>query len=201
MRARWLSISLMAVISMAGLGQSKLQSHLQDRFVLTAGEVARALSAGGIQTREEQVSLLTRVVSTESSPALDVLSVEPIAKPPMAEHSSIGSRVRLGCHLPGECLPFYAIVSGLEPPVGLAANSSHASAGINNPVLKANMDITMRAGTHATLLMDDNRAHIQVSVICLENGITGHRIHVASPDHKQIYLGEVVNANLLRGSF
>jgi hypothetical protein len=173
----------------------------QSRFALTAGQVARALSAGGIQTREEQVSLLTRVVATESSPALDILSVELLGKQPVAEHSSIGSRVRLGCHLPGRCLPFYAIVSGLEPPVGLAAAASHASAGISNPASKANLDIIMRAGTHATLLMDDNRSHIQVAVITLENGIAGHRIHVASPDHKQVYVGEVVNANLLRGSF
>src|SRR5580658_4853903 len=193
MRARWLAVSLMVAMSMPGLAQSW--------FALTAGQVARALCAGGIQTREEQVSLLTRVVATESSPALDILSVQPLGKQPVAEHSSIGSRVRLGCHLPGRCLPFYAIVSGLEPPVGLAATASHASAGINNPASKANLDIIMRAGTHATLLMDDNRSHIQVAVITLENGIAGHRIHVASPDHKQVYVGEVVNANLLRGSF
>jgi flagella basal body P-ring formation protein FlgA len=74
-------------------------------------------------------------------------------------------------------------------------------AGINNPVSKANMDITMRAGTHATLVMDDDRSHIQVAVITLENGIVGHRIHVASPDHRQTYVGEVVNERLLRGSF
>jgi hypothetical protein len=197
MRARWLAVSLMAAVSMPGWGQSQLQ----DRFALTAEQVARALSACGIQTREEQVSLLTRVVATESSPALDILSVQSLGKQLVAEHSSIGSRVRLGCHLPGRCLPFYAIVSGLEPPVGLAATASHASAGINNPVSKANLDIIMRAGTHATLLMDDNRSHIQVAVITLENGIAGHRIHVASPDHKQVYVGEVVNANLLRGSF
>jgi hypothetical protein len=193
MTPRWLAVSLMAAMSMPGLAQS--------RFALTAAQVARALSAGGIQTREEQVSLLTRVVATESSPALDILSVQPLGKHPVAEHSSIGSRVKLGCHLPGRCLPFYAIVSWLEPPVGLAATASPASAGINNPVSKANMDITMRAGTHATLVMDDNRSHIQVAVITLENGIAGHRIHVASPDHKQVYVGEVVNANLLRGSF
>jgi hypothetical protein len=197
MRARWLAVSLMAAVSMPGWGQSQLQN----RFALTAEQVARALSAGGIQTREEQVSLPTRVVATENSPALDILSVQSLGKQPVAEHSSIGSRVRLGCHLPGRCLPFYAIVSGLEPPVGLAATASHASAGINNPVSKANLDIIMRAGTHATLLMDDNRSHIQVAVITLENGIAGHRIHVASPDHKQVYVGEVVNANLLRGSF
>ncbi len=197
MRVGWVSISLMAAISLPGWGQSQSQ----DRFALTAGQVARALSSSGIQTREEQVSLLTRVVATESSPALDVLSVERLAKQLGAEHASTRSRVRLACHLPGKCLPFYAIVSGLEPLAGLATAAPSAFAGTNKPVSKANMEITMRAGTHATLVMDDNRSHIQVAVISLENGIAGHTIHVASPDHKQIYLGEVVNANLLRGSF
>ena len=62
-------------------------------------------------------------------------------------------------------------------------------------------EITMKAGTHATLMLDDQRSHIQVAVVSLENGIVGHRIHVASPDHKQTYVGEVVNARLLKGSF
>ena len=155
----------------------------------------------GIPTTEEQVSLLTRVVATESSPALDVLSVEPLGKQPMAEHSPARSRVRLGCHLPGKCLPFYAIVSGLEPPAGSRPLPPAPPPASTTRCSKANMDITMRAGTHATLVMDDDRSHIQVAVISLENGIAGHRIHVASPDHKQIYVGEVVNANLLRGSF
>lgn len=197
MTTRWLSIPLTLAMSMPGWGQA----GLQDRFALTAGQVARALSDAGMLTASTQVSLLTRVVATESSPALDVLSVEPLGKQLMAEHSPTRSRVKLGCHLPGKCLPFYAIVSSLEPPAGLAATASHASAGISNSVSKTNMNITMRAGTHATLVMDDNRSHIQVAVISLENGIAGHRIHVASPDHKQVYVGEVVNANLLTGSF
>ena len=114
MSARWLSVSLIAAMSMPGWAQSQLQ----DRFALTPGQVARALSAGGIPATEEQVSLLTRVVATESSPVLDVLSVEPLSKQSMAAHSPARSRVRLGCHLPGKCLPFYAILTGLEPPVG-----------------------------------------------------------------------------------
>jgi hypothetical protein len=197
MSARWLAVSLMAAMSLPGWGQSQLQ----ERFALTAGQVARALSAGGIPTADEQVSLLTRVVATESSPALDVLSVEPLSKQPTAEHSPTRSRVRLGCHLPGKCLPFYAIVTRGEPPAGLTPTASRASPGSDNTGSKGNMDIVMRAGTHATLVLDDNRSHIQVAVISLENGIAGHRIHVASPDHKQIYIGEVVSANLLRGSF
>jgi hypothetical protein len=62
-------------------------------------------------------------------------------------------------------------------------------------------EITMKAGAHATLMIDDQRSHIQVAVVSLENGIVGHRIHVASLDHKQTYVGEVVNDRLLRGSF
>jgi hypothetical protein len=197
MTATWLSVSLMATISALACGQSQPQ----DRFALTAGQVARALSDKGMPTTDAEVSLLTRVVATETSPALDVLSVELLSRQSPAEHSPARSRVKLGCHLPGKCLPFYAVVIWSEPPAGLTATTRRASAGVNDPVSKEIMDITMRAGTHATLVMDDNRSHIQVAVISLENGLVGHRIHVASPDHKQTYVGEVVNARLLRGSF
>ena len=197
MTARWLSFPLMAAISVFAWGQSQTQN----RFALTAGQVARALSDKGMPTADGEVSLLTRVVATENSPALDILSVELLSNQSAAEHSPARSRVKLGCHLPGQCLPFYAIVTSSQPPVGLTATTPHASAGINGPGSKENMDVTMRAGTHATLVMDDNRSHIQVAVISLENGLVGHRIHVASPDHKQTYVGEVVNARLLRGSF
>jgi hypothetical protein len=192
MRARWLSISLIAAMSITARGQSQLQ----ERFALTAEQVARALCAGGMQTTEEQVSLLTRVVATEPDPALDILSVEPPGKGQPAHHSSpVRSRVRLACHLPGKCLPFYAIVSSSESTTRPAANTSDLS------TLSSRSEITMRAGTHATLMMDDDRSHIQVAVISLQNGMAGNRIRVSSPDHKQVFFGEVVSASLLKGSF
>jgi len=197
MRARWLSVLLVAAMGTLGWGQSQLQ----DRFALTAGQVARALCAGGIETTEEQVSLLTRVVATEPDPALDILSVEPPSKGRPAQHSPVRSQVRLACHLPGKCLPFYAIVSWSEPPAGPAANPSTVSPVTRNILFDPNREITMRAGTHASLVMDDGRSHIQVAVISLENGMAGHRIRVSSPDHKQVYFGEVVSASLLKGSF
>ena len=197
MRARWLSLLLVAAMGTLGWGQSQLQ----DRFALTAGQVARALCAGGIETTEEQVSLLTRVVATEPDPALDILSVEPPSKGRPAQHSPVRSQVRLACHLPGKCLPFYAIVSWSEPPAGPAANPSTVSPVTRNILFDPNREITMRAGTHASLVMDDGRSHIQVAVISLENGMAGHRIRVSSPDHKQVYFGEVVSASLLKGSF
>jgi hypothetical protein len=197
MRARWLSVLLVAAVGMAGWGQSRLQ----DRFALTAGQVARALCAGGMQTTEEQVSMLTTVVATEPDPSLDILSVEPPSKGRAALHSPVRSQVRLACHLPGKCLPFYAIVSWPEPTAGPAATPSSVSPVSRNIMFNPNGEITMRAGTHATLVMDDDRSHIQLAVISLENGMAGHRIRVSSPDHKQVYFGEVVSASLLKGSF
>lgn len=195
MTSRWILVLWMAAINLPGWGQSQLP----DRFALTTGQVARALSDSGIQTTDEQVSLLARVVATEPYPALDILSVEPLAKGP--QHSPARSRVKLACHLPGKCLPFYAIVSRSDATAGPAANTSGASPLVRNTLFNPATDITMRAGTHATLVMDDHRSHIQVAVISLENGMAGHRIRVASPDHKQVYFGEVVSANLLTGSF
>jgi len=195
MRARCLSVLLVAAMGMAVWGQS------QDRFALTAGQVARALCAGGMQTTGEQVSMLTTVVATEPDPALDVLSVEPPTKGRPAQHPPVRSQVRLACHLPGKCLPFYAIVTWSEPTAVPAANPSSVSAVTRNIMFNPKTGITMRAGTHATLVMDDDRSHIRLAVISLENGIAGHRIRVSSPDHRQVYFGEVVSASLLKGSF
>jgi hypothetical protein len=191
MRATWLLLFLMAATCMPGWGQSQLQ----ERFALTAGQVAQALSGRGIPTTGEQVTLLTRVVATHPHPVLDVLSVDPSGQGRPAPHSRASSQVKLACHLPGECLPFYAIVSWSQ---------STARPGTDTPdpsTLNAKSEIIMRAGTHATLLMDDERLHIQVAVISLENGMAGHRIRVSSPDHKQVYFGEVVSGSLLKGSF
>jgi hypothetical protein len=193
MTARWIPFLLMAAL---GVTEQAL-SQLQDRFPLTAAQVAFAVTASGMATTGQHVSLLTQVVATEPDPVLDVLSVETLGKGPLAEHSDIRLRIKLTCHVTRKCLPFYAIVSFIPSTAG-SANilSAPASARWN-----ASSEITMKAGTHATLMLDDQRSHIQVAVVSLENGIVGHRIHVASPDHKQTYIGEVVNARLLKGSY
>jgi hypothetical protein len=193
MTTRWIPFLVMAAL--AATGQAR--SQLQDRFPLTAAQVALAVSASGMPTAAEHVSLLTRVVATEPAPALDILSVETLGKGPLAEHSEVRLRVRLACHVAGKCLPFYAIVISAPSTPGPANTLSIPKSAMWNE----HSEITMKAGTHATLMLDDQRSHIQVAVVSLENGIVGHRIHVASPDHRQTYVGEVVNARLLKGSF
>lgn len=193
MRARWTPVLLMAAVSAPAWGQAQLQNH----FPLTAAQVAQALSAQGTPTTEKQVSLLAKVVATKGNPALDIVSVEPLGKGQIAQPPR--SRVKLACRLPGECLPFYAIVSSPEATTSPKNIAPSTSTFAKKRVPLA--DVTMRIGTHATLVMDDHRVHIQVAVITLENGMAGDTIRVTSPDHKQAYFGKVVNANLLKGSF
>jgi hypothetical protein len=194
MTTRWIAGLLMTAMSLPAWGQSQPQG----RFVLTAGQIAQTLSDKGMQIVDRQVSLLANVVTAEPQPLLDVLSVEPLSGRWSGQHSEPRSLVKLACHLPGMCLPFYAIVSGAG---GAAGSGSSSLAAIGNASLKPNGAVTMRAGTHATLVMDDDRAHIQIAVVTLESGAVGHRIRVASPDHKQFYIAEVVSANLLKRSF
>lgn len=170
MKPRWAPILLMAA---AGV-PSRAQSSLPDHFILTSVRVARAISVAGTPVSAQQVSLPARVVATVPDPELDVVSIE-------------SSRVRLVCHQPSQCLPFYALLSSAR------TTSQHLTA--------AKEDFTMRAGDQAILTMDDDRAHIRVKVISLENGMAGKRIRVSSLDHKQIYFGEVINSSLLKGSF
>ena len=110
MTARWIPWLLMAAMGVA----ERAQCQLQDRYALTAAQVALAVSASGMLTTAEHVSLLTRVVATEPEPVLEVLSVETLGKGPVAEPSDVRLRVKLACHIQGKCLPFYAIVT--SPP-------------------------------------------------------------------------------------
>jgi len=193
MTSKWIAVLSIAAMSLTGWSQFQLQ----DSFALTADQVAQSVSKGGIEVAGDQVFLLANVVAKVPYPALDVLSVEPLGDKWFGGRSGTHSWVKLGCHLPGECLPFYAVVSWPQEPAGRATHQSIASPA----ALKPKKVITMRAGTHATMLMDDDRSHIQIAVISLENGIAGHSIRVTSPDHKHVYVAEVVNASLLRKSY
>jgi hypothetical protein len=169
--------------------------------VLTGQQVAQAIAAKGVGIEEEQVSLLANVVATEPHPALDVLSVQPLGETGTAQPIESRSIVKLACHQPGVCLPFYAVIMQLGTSSSDPLGRRGAAARMASELLKPESVITMRAGAHAMLVMNDDRSHIQVSVISLENGAVGHKIRVASPDHKQVYLAEVVNAHLLKRSF
>ena len=192
MTAGWIPLVLLTAIG----GAQPALSQLRDHFAVSADQVALAVSAGGMPISADHVSLLTHVVATEPEPALDVLSVETLGGG-SPDPSGVRFRVKLACHVAGKCLPFYAIVNSPLLPTGRSKSLPSPS----GTVWTTRNEITMKAGTHAMLLLDDQRSQIQVAVVSLENGVAGHRIHVASLDHKQTYIAEVVNEHLLKGTF
>jgi len=195
MTAKYLAIVLVVA---AGLPFGA-QGQSQQRFAVSGVEIAQALSDQGIRISDDQVSLLARVVATDAHPQLDILSVAPFGVLSNTKHSEAQSLVKLGCRRPGACLPFYVFVK--EEKGGSV--SGPAGTPLASPKLRAgkNAAITIRSGTHAVLLMDDSRSHVQMAVISLEDGSAGDRIRVASPDRKQILTAEVIGANLLKRSY
>jgi hypothetical protein len=200
MVAKTIVVLLMVAMTLPALPQPPQQT----RYTLTTKQVAavvvRSFLETGIALTDQQISLPARVVATEQIPTLDVSSVEVLSDYVFEGHSKARSKIRLTCRIASVCLPFYAIViwpEGLSIPSGVPSVLSSHPARVSKPM----PEITMQAGTHATLVMDDERAHIQLTVVSLESGSAGHKIRVASPDHKQIYIAEIISANLLKGSF
>ena len=189
MMTKWVFVLWIGVAAMPALGQTRPQ----DRFTLDAAKIAKTLTERGLALAGAQVSLAARVVATEPDPALDVLSVSRAYERHSTDGSELETWVRLGCHVAGKCLPFYAVVSG--------AAKGGTNSVIGNIAPPQDRAVAIPAGTHTTLMLDDNRAHIQVTVVSLEDGVAGHRIRVASLDRKHIYVAEVVSAQLLKGSF
>lgn len=171
---------------------STLPSFAADRhYSIRAESVAAAMSGVGMQVSPRQVTLLTEVVATSNAPRLRVRSIEK-----SGDHRMM---VRIECEKSEECLPFYASIgSG-------AGNESQASE-FTLPAQDYfsrqgnSKQVEMRLGSTATLLLDGQRVHISLSVICLENGAVGQKIRVASADRQRTYLAEVIDSGRLKGS-
>jgi hypothetical protein len=157
---------------------------------ITTEQVAAAMSSAGLNTSAKQVVLLTDIVASTNAPALKVESME--------QWGDRGMKVRLSCAKPEECLPFFVAIRGSQAQTALPNFADHSSAAI----LRAKSDsnsFVVRAGSRETLLLEGAHIHIQLSVVCLENGSVGQSIRVASLDRKQTYTAQVGGDSILRG--
>jgi hypothetical protein len=188
------------MIAMASRALSQPQRQI--RYELAAEQIVvavqRQLIKGGVKVTEAEISLPARIVATERAPILEVNSVEEFSRYEVNGHSVARSKIKLTCRAVSVCLPFYAIVSRKGRPTESSARTFVPS---NLEVLEPKSKVTMAVGTSATLVMGDENMHIELKVVSLESGSTGRLIRVASPDHKTIYVAEIVSANLVRGRF
>jgi hypothetical protein len=160
-----------------------------NRLSITQSQVAAAIDGAGMQVSDAQVTLLSNIVSAAGNPALKVESIE--------KWGDGRDMVRLECANPGECLPFIvALRLSAEQQERLALSSQLHP--ISFPA-KPRASDAIRAGSTAVLLLDGPHVHIQLSVVCLENGSIGQSIRVATRDRRLTFMAEVLSGSTLRG--
>ena len=193
------------------------QSPRSQRAAIRLEQVVAALNFAKFPLEDAEVKLMAQNTATIEAPRLEVRAVEP--------WGDRDARVRLGCEAHEQCLPFYVAVHWFDATSAkaalLAANVSPARLARSAPNSLASTtrepvavpspaptsspnatdtEIHLHAGSHATLLIEGDRLHIKLPVICLENGVPGRTIRVTALDHKQTYRAEVVDSTLLKGT-
>jgi hypothetical protein len=150
-------------------------------------QVIDALALTGVVVAPDQIEFLSGIRSTKESASIQVVNTT---------NSSAGTvKVKLRCQDNHECLPFYVLVHRLDK---LNISSARLKA-----VSAAAADVpqnVIRGGEHATLILESPDSRMSLPVICLQSGILGQTIRVASPDHRQLFDAVVVAPGTLKGS-
>lgn len=156
------------------------------RIAVSQELVADTFRAAGTEIAPAQVHLLA-AVTARAGATLRVAKV--VAAP--------GGKLlaKLACRSSRECLPFYVLLDA----------SNDGESGASNPQLKSlpgkpTEQPLVARGQPVTLIIDRTDSRISLSVICLEGGVHGQTIRVASPDRKRIYTAEIVSSTMVRSA-
>ncbi|MGA9527455.1 MAG: flagella basal body P-ring formation protein FlgA [Terriglobales bacterium] len=156
------------------------------RISISHEVIANAVRLAGTEVTPEQVHVLSNVTARAGA----ILRVKSVAG--AADGKLLA---KMACRNANDCLPFYVLVD--EPRnVSNGANKAHSA-----PTLaKAQEHPLVARGQPVTLVIDKTDSRIRLSVICLEGGLAGQTIRVASPDRKRIYTAEVINSTVVRSA-
>ena len=171
---------------------------VRDRFAISPERISSVLQQAGIRAKSTQVEFLSPVSSMAENPQLTIVNI--------ARWRDGKFKALLRCRNNRECLPFYVVIHDndtITPAV--SANFLSAIQGEFSTKRKPRKRLAekplVRGGQRATLIMKNRNLRITLPVICLESGKRGETIRLSSPDRKQKYTGEVVEAGLLEGNF
>jgi hypothetical protein len=208
------SRSLVALLLLAGVPMLTAGQTLRPaRPAIRLEQVVAALDRANLPLANAEVNLLAQNTASTDKPRLEVRGVE--------AWGDRGARVRMDCEAHEQCLPFYVAVhwadagaaqaalqsaSGL-PGTRVATKGQQFGEGVARVAEKSSAQkdlgapgLSVHVGSRATLLLDGGKLHIQLPVICLEDGEPGRTIRVTALDHKQTYRAEVVDSTLLKAT-
>jgi hypothetical protein len=155
---------------------------------ITEHDIVESMLAEGIVVAPRQVKMLSTIPVRKEHPSLEAIKIEPL--------SADASRVLLRCVDRSACIPFYAVVNGLNRDQQIGGNALKAKASSSHrPAIGAPV---MKRGSMATLEIVAPEMLITVSVVCLQDGRQGDQIKVSLIDRSRTYLAEIVRPGLLR---
>jgi hypothetical protein len=175
-----------AVLVLAAVMPAAWSQADAGRTVIPVQRVADAMAFAGIAVNPNQIEFLSGASWTGENAKVRFVSVT---------RGTAGTmKVKLRCQNNHECLPFYVLVEGID---GVDRNGLGAGAA---PTIKASsLPSVIRAGDHATLIVETPDSRMSFPVICLQSGARGQRIRAASPDRRRTYDAEVIAAGMLKG--
>jgi hypothetical protein len=157
------------------------------RFAISTERVVNAMASAGMIVRKDQIELLSDVNSATPNATIRVLSVSNKS----GGKSTVRAKLRCENH---ECLPFYVLVHGLDKSNEKSLEAHFA------PATEGKLLSVVRGGDRATLILESPESRMSFPVICLQSGLPGQRIRVASLDHRRYYNAEIVAAGMLKGT-
>ena len=181
----------LAVFLVTAAALSRAQAPLP-RFPLTSTLVSAALEVAGLRVTPAQIVLPLQLATESEHPVLHVIGAELV--------SGSRLRIRLACNSNRDCQPFFALVerSSTDPALNFMASLPSSSAP--DLPIRTGTAPGIRAGQHATLLMEDDHMRISVPIISIDSGAVGKEVRVSSLDRKTTYQATVLGPQMVRGS-
>ena len=192
----WMARLLIFIAAGGTLSVHASAAPASERFAISPNRVSQALQQAGVSAKSAQVEFLSPVSSIGEYPRLVVVNV--------AQWRNGNLKALLRCQNHRECLPFYVVLRDQQMVEGSRnfLNAAPTDARVKQKTRnKSTGKLLVRGGQPAMLILRNQNLRITLPVICLENGERGEIIRLSSPDRKQKYAGEVVQAGLLEGTF
>ena len=186
-----------AVFAVAATTAGSCGQSSPKRYPISNGAIIAAMQLKGVPVSGLQIRIAAPITASVAHPELDIRS--------FAMGDKHTAQLLMSCRSSAECLPFY--VSASWPVEMDAANlreslepGANPSPDVANRTFSGDVH-SFRAGSTATLLLDGQRVHVMLRVVCLESGEPGERVRVATPDRRQEYVVDVIAPGVLKGTF
>lgn len=168
---------------------SSVRAETSSSFMVTRDEVIRAMTKKQLPVDGVDITMPSRMRSTVTGPVLEIQQITSL--------DTQRSQLRVACQVRSECMPFYAIARW----TGTRSAGQTTTGKQEDGIQVTGASDALRAGAHATLVIDDERVHIRVPVICASGGAPGDKIKVTTINHHQTFEAVILNADELKGSF